>query len=227
MTTPRPLNPHSLQSDGLDNLEAGTGGASDSVMQLPLSQGFFALVDREDYETLSQFKWNAFKNKYTVYGQRWAVENGLYRLVRLHREILKPPAGLVVDHADGNGLNNTRSNLRLATRSQNNSNRAIRSDNSSGYVGISPIRSKWRAVIQVRGKIIHLGAFSDLRDAVEARNAAAIQYFGEFARLAVVPERQIPPESKHEKGGLGRKAKKNFPGLSHQKARNTEKAHVR
>ena len=96
---------------------------------------------------------------------------------------MKAPANLEVDHIDGNHLNNQKSNLRLATSSQNKMNRGPRKDNKSGYKGVSwhKQRNQWTARIMANGKYQHLGLFGNILDAVKTYNEAAIKYFGEFA----------------------------------------------
>jgi hypothetical protein len=95
------------------------------------------------------------------------------------------PEGLQVDHEDGNGLNNQRSNLRIASPTQNQGNARRRKDNTSGYKGVSWYRrtNKWKAHIRVDKKLRHLGYFIDLTDAARAYDAAALEHFGEFAHL--------------------------------------------
>lgn len=88
-----------------------------------------------------------------------------------------------VDHKDGNGLNNQRSNLRTATRAQNARNRRIRTDNTSGFKGVTWRKDlgKWNAFIEIKTKRIHLGYFTDPMEAACAYDMAAVKYFGEFA----------------------------------------------
>jgi hypothetical protein len=83
---------------------------------IPLTQGKFAIVDAEDYERLSKYKWHVDKGDSTYYAARGIVGKNF----RMHREILNAPEGLVVDHRNHNGLDNRKKNLRLCTRSQNN-----------------------------------------------------------------------------------------------------------
>ena len=91
----------------------------------------------------------------------------------------------LVDHIDGDGLNNRRSNLRPATPSQNNANRRKSRQNTSGFKGVSYYHrtSRWRAYVGVDGKAIHLGYFDTAIDAARAYDAAALEHFGEFARI--------------------------------------------
>jgi hypothetical protein len=105
----------------------------------------------------------------------------------LHRLIMTCPPGMVIDHIDGNKLNNKRNNLRVCTRQQNTFNSKRNAKNNSGYKGVylhkqPGGRSLWRARIKINYKTIHLGLFEDPRDAGLAYDVAAIKYFGVFAR---------------------------------------------
>ena len=94
----------------------------------------------------------------------------------------KDPKGKQVDHIDGNPLNNKIDNLRLATGSQNQMNRGLLKNNTSGVVGVYWVESvqKWRAQIDCKNKRIYLGYFDDKEEAIAARIAAEKKYFGEF-----------------------------------------------
>ena len=88
-----------------------------------------------------------------------------------------------IDYEDLNRLNNQRLNLRSATRSQNQMNHKIRSNNTTKFKGVSYRRNKYRAVIQINGKHTELGSFDTPEEAHEAYCDAAIKHFGEFARF--------------------------------------------
>jgi hypothetical protein len=94
------------------------------------------------------------------------------------------PGCLQIDHIDGNGLNNSFGNLRLATGSQNIANQGKRQDNTSGYKGVSRHRSKWRAEITVNNSYYYLGLFETPELAHMAYCKAAAELHGEFARGA-------------------------------------------
>lgn len=157
--------------------------------EIPLTQGQVAIVDAADYEWLMQWKWYALRRHdgRTYYAGREArLEDGSVVGLRMHRVILgiKDPR-LEVDHVDGNGLNNERANLRVASHSQNVLNKHIYRNNSSGYKGVS-LRSggsSWRAYINVNGKRRYLGNYSTPAEAAEAYNRAALKYHGEYAKL--------------------------------------------
>ena len=140
---------------------------------------WLVMVDDDDYEYLNQFNWHTDKEG-SVNSWRGSKNN---KSVLLPRLIMKAPANLEVDHIDGNRLNNQKSNLRLATSSQNKMNRGPRKDNKSGYKGVSwhKQRNQWTARIMANGKYQHLGLFGNILDAVKTYNEAAIKYFGEFA----------------------------------------------
>ncbi len=153
---------------------------------IPLSKGYVSIIDDEDYERVSAFKWSAAvqAGKYSkrVYAFRFVYGRILY----LHHFIL----GITtrIDHRDGDGTNNQRLNLRSATRSQNGANRPKSlSRSSSKFKGVSwdARRSTWRASIKVNRRAKHLGAFKEETDAATAYNLAAVMAFGDFAHLNV------------------------------------------
>lgn len=156
--------------------------------KIPLSQGKYALVDDADYEWLNQWRWYYRHKKHTGYAARMSrTSDGLPRkaVIRMHRVIAGAQEGQDIDHWDGDGLNNQRTNLRVCTRSQNAINRRLQANSASGYKGVSWDRhaGKWRAQIMVQQGHKYLGIFSDKDDAARAYNQAAIEYFGSFARL--------------------------------------------
>jgi hypothetical protein len=152
--------------------------------QIPLTKGKFAIVDDSDFEWLSQFKWHVRKSS-TWYAYR-APHFGVW--IAMHREIMNCPDGMMVDHADGNGLNNCRSNLRICTRAQNNWNCKRLATATNKYRGVCKFRNKFCAYITVNGKQHHLGLFDDELEAAMVYNTAAIELHGQFARLNIIPE---------------------------------------
>jgi hypothetical protein len=100
----------------------------------------------------------------------------------MHRLLLNPPEGVEVDHINGNTLDNRRANLRICTHAENSRNRRGRSNSKSGVKGVTPYPGGWRATINVNGKNVHLGCFTNIDDAAEAYDEAATRYYGEFAR---------------------------------------------
>lgn len=150
--------------------------------ELVLSQGKVALVDDEDYEWANQWNWCAEKKRNgRFYAGRF--DRITKQQLVLHREILQAPKRMQVDHINGDGLDNRRSNLRLATHTENLRNRGMNSNNRSGYKGVSwhKQRGKWCAKIMVGRRGISLGLFFDPVEAALAYDEAARNYFGEFA----------------------------------------------
>ncbi len=147
------------------------------MKQIPLPNGMIALVDDEDYERVSAHRWRAKQGRKT-----WYVRS---RRLLLHRLILELTGSTPrVDHKDGNGLNNTRLNLRRATASQNQRNRGPTVANKSGYKGVyrPTNRRRWTAGIKDKDRTLYLGTFESPEDAARAYDAKARELYGEFAR---------------------------------------------
>lgn len=150
------------------------------MREIPLSQGLVALIDDEDYERVSAYKWGTLKAPNTFY----AIRIDTRKMIYLHRFIMDASRGVEVDHENGNGLDCRRSNMRLATHGQNQHNQRLAVHNASGYKGVSwdKVNRKWCAKIQVDGRTINLGRFVNIEDAANAYDRAAIKYHDEFAR---------------------------------------------
>ncbi len=150
------------------------------MLKIKLTQDKFALIDASDRELINQYEWWAW---YT--GHAWyAVSYIQNKSQSMHRFImgLKWKDGRCVDHINHNGLDNRRSNLRIATHSQNMHN-IISKQGSSQYKGVvfkSELR-KWTAQIKVGNKIVHLGCFAQESDAAKMYDKIAIKEWGEFA----------------------------------------------
>jgi len=152
------------------------------MKKIPLTKGKYAVVDNEDYAWVKSVgKWSCHIGSSTSYARR--EEKGV--LVIMHRLIVGAPQGLVVDHIDGNGLNNRRENLGICTNAQNLMNRKNQRNNRSGFKGVSwhKAQGKFRAFIYLKGRHISLGSFSKAKEAAQAYNQASLKYHGKFGRL--------------------------------------------
>jgi hypothetical protein len=145
-----------------------------------LSNGKECLVDDDDYQWASQYKWHESGKGYALRNKQ---VNGRSATVRMHRELLQVHQGLEVDHINGNRLDNRRSNLRPATRQENVRNRKVQKNNKCGFKGVSCEKGRFRAYICVNNKLIHLGMFTTAEEAARARDKAEKELFGEFSRL--------------------------------------------
>ncbi len=158
------------------------------VREIPLTKGYVALIDEEDYARLAEVRWHADEFDHTTYASRKVLRDGKTIKVYLHRAVMDAPAGTEVDHANGDGLDCQRENLRYASSSQQNQNRRAR--RSDGLKGInhhpSSVRHPrvrcWQAVIKLGGKKKSLGYFLTKEEAARAYDAAAREHFGPFAR---------------------------------------------
>lgn len=154
------------------------------MREIHLTQGKVAMVDDDDYEELAKFKWCAQEIARKWYAVRARPYNGKRQHVLMHREILDGEEGMEIDHKDGDGLNNVRSNLRSATHQQNQRNRPKNRNNTSGYKGVTwdKRKGKWMAKIYCDGKHIFLGYYKNAEEAGQAYDDAAKELHGDFAR---------------------------------------------
>lgn len=147
----------------------------------PLCQGTYALVDDDDYERLKTFKWCSYRGLY-AWRYTSTAEKAKRKAFYMHREVLHAPPGAHVDHINGNRLDNRKSNLRLATNSQNQGNRKPnKSKRGSRYKGV--YTSGWIAAIQKNGRKHYIGTYATEIEAARAYNSAALEFFGAFAKL--------------------------------------------
>ena len=157
--------------------------------EISLGRGKVAVVDDDDFEWLSKWKWYAHASRNTWYARTtWFPPDADRRTtVIMHRLIIGASLGQMVDHRDRNGLNNQRSNLRFATRSQNKANAAKLKVGASRFKGVrfygrNPIKP-WTARVGFGKQRLHLPYFKTETEAALAYDAAARKLFGEYARL--------------------------------------------
>lgn len=151
-----------------------------------LTQGYVAVIDAEDAPQVGKWNWYAWKTDRRVYAIRTCRSGGKQRTVLLHRSIMGETDGLEVDHLDGDGLNNRRGNLRLATKSQNQMNARKRKTSAAKFKGVTfeGRRQKWVTRICKNGAITHLGYFKCQTAAAVAYAKASRELHGEFGRVA-------------------------------------------
>lgn len=168
-----------------------TGDVVEHVRVIPLTRGKITIVDAGDYDKLAIYKWHASCQNGVWSARRSICQRGTQRDVYMHRVIMDAPAGVEVDHQDGDGLNNRRSNLRLSTRSQNERNKGPRKDNTSGYKGVFRDQNRWRAALSQDGKTVHLGSFRTPEAAARAYDAGVRMLEGDFAWLNFPEEGRV------------------------------------
>ena len=133
------------------------------------------LVDDEDYEFLSSFKWGVY--------DRYADASIGNKTVKMHRLISGAKSSQCVDHINGNTIDNRRENLRLCSFAQNSQNRKLNKNSSTGAKGVQLMKNgKYRVRVQAFGKRNHIGVFETLNEAINARDKYAKEHHGEFYR---------------------------------------------
>lgn len=153
---------------------------------IPLTRGYQAMVDDEDYERVMMRRWTTCEGKYTVYALHHFNSKATGRgCISLHRFVMNAPGEITVDHKDRNGLNCQKYNLRLATRTQQAANRVLpRTFKYKGvynYQRVTKRNNRWQAMIRIDGKLLHLGMFATDVEAAIAYDKAAKEAWGKFA----------------------------------------------
>lgn len=142
--------------------------------------GHIVLIDEPDVYLLDEFNWCVDRGRQTFYLRTYGKALGQNR-PRIHRLILQPESGYVVDHINGNGLDNRRSNLRVATHQQNNCNRV--NSKSGKFIGVHADMGGFKAIISSHGKS-HYGGWAKTPEiAARFYDKKARELHGEFARL--------------------------------------------
>lgn len=157
-----------------------------TMKTIQATKGYAAIVDDEDYESLSRFSWYAHNStgRNPRPARRTSVAEGR-KVVFLYHEIMRPSPGMVIDHINGDPWDNRRCNLRECTHTENMRNRKPHRGTKSGFKGVRIIDRKCRyaAAITCDGKLHHIGTFADPEEAARAYDEAATRLHGEFARL--------------------------------------------
>lgn len=145
--------------------------------RIPLENGGYVIVDREDYVRLAQSRWRRVDRGAVSYAVRVGTTE------YLHRDVVSARGAVIVDHVNRDGLDNRRVNLRLTNKQGNSANRGLQKNNTSGFRGVrkQSRANTWTAEIQVDGCRRYLGSFRTAAEAAHAYDAAAAEAFGEFA----------------------------------------------
>jgi hypothetical protein len=167
------------------------------MKEIIMTKGYVSLVDDADFGIVNKYKWHVYRRNHIVYAISTIREKGKRKTIYLHQVIMgtmNKGREIQIDHIDGNGLNNIRENLRRCTGFQNQHNRRRCRKSTSKYKGVNWNigTKKWISRICCNRKRIHLGYFKNELDAAIAYNAAAIKYFGEFARLNIISDPACP-----------------------------------
>ncbi len=158
---------------------------NDEIRYIPLTRGLHAIVDAADYAWLSRHKWCA---RCDVDGKRfYACRNDHGRVVLMHREIMQPPPGMVVDHLNRQTLDDRRCNLHICTPLENSKNTRRRTG-KSGYTGVYRRGAKYSACYTHAGQDHYLGLFATPEEAARARDAKAKELGGPRVQLNFPPE---------------------------------------
>lgn len=160
---------------------------------VPLTRGHVAMVPDEHYQWLTEISWQAAPDGHTWYARSNTKIKGKNVSLSMHRMIAERAGmnieGLQVDHYDGNGLNNTLGNLRVATISQNHMNRHRRPGRKRNVDlpnGVFKQGNRYKVCIAIKSKVVYRAYFSDKNEAIAARLAAEREHYGEWARPDIV-----------------------------------------
>lgn len=151
---------------------------------IPLSKGMEAIIDTNDLHLICNSNWCAQSAPHTAYAVCSVQTGGQRRRFFMHREIASPPKGFVIDHINGNGLDNRRSNLRIATCAENTHNQRLSIRSTSGVKGVTWHRtlSKWQAQITFGRTKKCLGVHDTIEGAQLAYAMASKELHGDFGR---------------------------------------------
>lgn len=153
------------------------------MINIQLSKGYSAKISDEDFNLISKYKWCASKLGNKIYVITGKGKNR----IKMHRLIMGiNDSSVLVDHKDGDGLNNQRDNLRVCNDSQNNANRTPWQTKHSKYLGVYKRGEKWIAGSRKDGKLVRVYNIETEVQAAIEYNKLAIIHHGEFAKLNII-----------------------------------------
>lgn len=152
---------------------------------IAMPSGHEALIDLEDVDSVSTYRWHAIPLRDTTYSATSIAGKRIY----LHRLVMKAPKGMEVHHINHNGLDNRKSNLVIVTHQQNLFHQKLSRKNTSGYRGVCKVRRDgyWKAQIKHNQLVFHLGTFQTKEEAAAAWNRKALELFGDTIEFNDVP----------------------------------------
>jgi|ERR1700733_8121324 len=171
-----------------------------TTREIALTQGKFMIVSASLFDHMNQWKWQAHlrktKHKKYWYARRSVVLDGVQINILAHVYIAQPPEGWVVDHIDGNGLNNVDENLRSCLQQNNSRNRRMNGNNTSGWPNVFRIREAWYAQVACSGRK-YFKRFSKLLEAIAWAEKVKQELFGEFYHKPDIPMPEEPDPYTH------------------------------
>jgi hypothetical protein len=158
-------------------------------MKFHLKHGIFAQIDPEDFDKVKDIRWVAVNSpsNHLLYAQASIPivgQPGRYTTTKMHRLLMDCPKGMVVDHINGDSLDNRKANLRIVTQPQNAKNRRRSSNNVTGVKGVAKNGPNFVARITSDGVTHQLGTYKTLKEAAEAYERASVEYHKEYRRKA-------------------------------------------
>ena len=172
------------------------------MIRVKLTRGYIATLDDEDEHLIEGYSWHALviNDSNLVYAVAKNTKTNGPRSILMHRLIMDAPKRMTVDHIDRNGLNNTRKNLRFATRWEQQANRKKNNNNTSGFKGVwKTKRGPYRAEMRLDNAKFSLGTYDKARDAALVYNVISYLFKGDYASLNDIEGQHI---------GMGRMSRK-------------------
>ncbi|HEV3223889.1 MAG TPA: HNH endonuclease [Puia sp.] len=156
-----------------------------STIEIPLTKGKFAIIDFEDLEFVMRYKWHLGSRIRSQYAIKVLGKGDGKKYLRMHNYIMNCPNGKVVDHIDGDGLNNKKANLRICDDGQNKCNRKKSSTTKNRFKGaiFRERNNRWICQITHKKKRYYVGEFKTEIEAAQAYNKKAKELFGDFSNL--------------------------------------------